>query len=54
MIIHICNKVYLKLTALKEDNFKRIGYQKPWDVTQNIATYYKYLDGLEDPPKVKK
>ena len=46
MIIHLRNKVCLKLTAPEKEDFNRIGYQKPWDVTQNIATYYKYLDNL--------
>ena len=48
MIIHLCDKVCLKLTALEKGDFKRIGYQKSWGVTQNIATYYKYLDDLQD------
>ena len=46
MIVHLRDKVCLKLTASEKDNFKRIWYQNPWDVTQNIATYYKYLDNL--------
>ena len=48
MIIHLRDKVCLKLTAPEKEYFKRIGYQKSWDVTQNISTYFKYLDNLQD------
>ena len=48
MIFHLHDKVCLKLTAPKKDYFKRIRYQKPWYITQDISTYYKYLDDLQD------
>ena len=38
MIVHLRDKVCLKITATKKDDFKRTGYQKSWDVTQNILT----------------
>ena len=48
MIVHLREKVCLKLTEPKKDDFKRIGYQKPWDFTQNILTYFKYIDDFQD------
>ena len=48
MIVHLRDKVCLNLTAPEKDDFKRIGYQNPWDVTQNISTYFKYLDDFQD------
>ena len=48
MIVRLCDKVCLKLTAPKKDTFKNIEYQNPWDVTQNISTYFKYLDNFQD------
>ena len=48
IIINLHKKVCIKLTASKKDNFKSMGYQKPLDITQNISTYYKYLDDLQD------
>ena len=48
MIFHLSYKVCLKLTAPKKDDFKRIGYQKPWYITKHISTYFKYLNYLQD------
>ena len=48
MIVHLRNKVCLKIKAPEKDDFKRIGYQKPWDVTQNISAYFKYLNESQD------
>ena len=48
IIVHLRDKVCLKLTAPEKYNLKRIRYQKRWDATQNILTYFKYLDNFQD------
>ena len=44
MIQHLREKTCVKMTMLEKDRFKRKGYEKEWDMTKNIAIYWKHLD----------
>ena len=44
MIKHLRDKTCVKMTTLEKDRFKRQGYEAEWDVTKNIAVYWKLLD----------
>ncbi len=47
MFEHLCKNISIKLTDFKNIPFKCEGFNKPWDTSTHLATYFMYLDDFK-------
>jgi hypothetical protein len=40
MILHLCEKMAIKMTASKKFKYKAKGFRKQWDPTTSITAYF--------------
>jgi hypothetical protein len=44
MILHLCEKMAIKMTTSQKSNYKAEWYKKQWDLTTSIKAYFTGLD----------
>jgi hypothetical protein len=44
MILHLCEKMAIKMTTSQKFEYKAKGYGKQWDLTTSITAYFTGLD----------